>query len=136
MSNSLKSVREILLYPYAEDIVDETEIMLLYDANKSRKIYPYWNFEKFDLENFDDGQCLTDFHIRKNDIFRLKECLELSENSGETKSSSYNKSIYLFTAMFRVELHPFSSNQFFCKSTKKYKFINVKTPWRKIIKYN
>ena len=128
MSNSLKSVREILLYAYAEDIVDETEFMLLYDANKSRKIYPYWNFEKFDLENFDDAQCLTDFHIRKNDIFRLKECLQLSENSGETKSSSYNKSFYLFTATFRVQLHPFSSNQFFCKSTKKYKFINVKTP--------
>ena len=85
MSNSLKSVREILLYAYAEDIVGETEYMLLYDVNKSRKIYPYWNFEKFDLGNIDDAQCLTDFHIRKNDIFRLKECLQLSENSGETK---------------------------------------------------
>ena len=69
MSNSLKSVREILLYAYAEDIVDETEFMLLYDANKSREIYPYWNFERFDLENFDDAQSLTDFRIRKNNIF-------------------------------------------------------------------
>ena len=64
MSNSLKSVRETLLYAYAEDIVDEIEFILLYDANKSRRIYPYWNFERFDLENFDDAQCFTDFRIR------------------------------------------------------------------------
>ena len=38
MSSSLKSVRETLLYAYAEDIVDETEFMLLYDANKSTEI--------------------------------------------------------------------------------------------------
>ena len=72
MSNSLKSVWEILLYAYAEDIVDKTEFMLLCDANKSREIYPYWSFETIDLENFDDAQCLTDFRIRTNDIFRLK----------------------------------------------------------------
>ena len=48
--------------------------------NKSRKIHPYWDFERFDLENFDDAQCLTDFRIRKNDIFCLKECLQLPEN--------------------------------------------------------
>ena len=47
--------------------------MLLYEI-------PYWNFERFDLENFDNVQCLTDFCIRKNDIFRLKECLQLPEN--------------------------------------------------------
>ena len=80
MSSSLKSVRETLLYAYAEDIVGETEFMLLYDANKSTEIYPYWNFERFDLENFEDVQCLTDFCIRKNDIFYLKECLQLPEN--------------------------------------------------------
>ena len=49
--------------------VNETEFMLLYDANKSRETYPYWNFERFDLENFDDAQSLTDFRIRKNNIF-------------------------------------------------------------------
>ena len=54
--------------------------MRLYDVNKSREIYAYWNFERFDLENFDDSQYLTDFRIRKNDIFRLKECLQLLEN--------------------------------------------------------
>ena len=54
MLNILKPVREILLYAYAENIVDETEFMLLCDANKSREIYPYGNFERFDSENFDD----------------------------------------------------------------------------------
>ena len=70
----------MLLYAYVEDIVDETEFILLYDANKSREIYPYWNFKRFDLQSFVDAQCLTDFRIRKNDIFHLKECLQLPEN--------------------------------------------------------
>ena len=38
MSNSLKSVWEILLYAYAEDIVDKTDFMLLYGANKFTSI--------------------------------------------------------------------------------------------------
>ena len=40
------------------------------------------------------------------------------------------RQIHLFTATFRAQLHLFSNKQFFCKSTKKHKFINVKTPWR------
>ena len=44
------------------------------------KFTPIGIFERFDLENFDDAQCLTDFRIRKNDIFHLKECLQLPEN--------------------------------------------------------
>ena len=63
--------------------------MLLYDANKSREIYPYWNFERFNLENFDNVQCLTDFLIRKNNIFRLKECLQLPENIACSQRSTY-----------------------------------------------
>ena len=54
--------------------------MLLYDANKSWEIYPYWNFERFDLKNFDNTQSLTDFRIRKNYIFSLKGCLQLPES--------------------------------------------------------
>ena len=63
MLNSLSSVREILLYAYAEDIVDKTEFMLRYDTNKLREIYAYWNLERRHLENFDDAQCFTDFCI-------------------------------------------------------------------------
>ena len=48
-------------------------------------------------------------------------------------SYRYDKSIYFnFSAMFLVQLHPFSSNYIFCKSTKST-FIKVKTPWHKIL---
>ena len=87
----------MLLYGYVEDIVDETEFILLYDANKSREIYPYWNFKRFDLQNFVDAQCLTDFRIRKNDIFHLKECLQLKTLCAvkEVHASQWKDCIYI-----------------------------------------
>ena len=56
-------------------------------------------------------------------------------NSNEINyHSSYDKSIYLFknfSATFRVQLHPFSSNHIFYEFTKNYTFSKVKTPWQK-----
>lgn len=50
---------------------------MLYEANYSREIYPYWNFERFNLDTFDDAQCLTEFRFNKRDIYTLAECLQI-----------------------------------------------------------
>ena len=44
--------------------------------------------------------------------------------------------IHLFNATLGLQLHLLSNRpNFFCKSAKNYKFINVKTPRRKVIKH-
>ena len=49
------------------------------------------------------------------------------------KWSSYDKSIYLLQR-FKCSCTHFQADQFFfCKFTKNYKFINVKTLWRKLV---
>jgi len=45
--------------------------LLLYDANYSREIYPYWNFPSFDLNDWNDTRCRTEFRFAKNDLQEL-----------------------------------------------------------------
>ena len=53
---SLQAVRNALLFSYAENFIDEDEVLLLYDLNRSKYIYPFWKYEKFDLETMDEAQ--------------------------------------------------------------------------------
>ena len=74
-AHGLKALRDITLYSYSETIIDDVEFMLLYDYSQSREIYPYWKFDRFNLESFDDIQCMTEFRVSKNDIERLANVL-------------------------------------------------------------
>ena len=76
---SLKSVRDLLVASYAQDLIDDVEFLLLYNENMSREIYPYWNFERFDLDLWDDGRCNTDFRFRKDHVFRLFDALNIPD---------------------------------------------------------
>jgi len=49
LGNGLRAIQDLLLVLYTEGLLDEEEFLLLYDANYSREIYPYWNFPSFDL---------------------------------------------------------------------------------------
>lgn len=60
--------------------------MKIHDVNKSRETNGYWSFEKFNLESFDEGHCLTNFRIKKNIFCKIKY-LELSENIVWVKKS-------------------------------------------------
>ena len=48
-NRSLRAVREQILFTYAENIIDADEFLLLYDANQSKPIYPYWKYNTFDV---------------------------------------------------------------------------------------
>ena len=60
-NRSLRAVREQILVSYAEDIIDAEDLILLYDVNKSKAIYPYWKYEKFDIGMIDDEQSFNEF---------------------------------------------------------------------------
>ena len=66
----LRDVRDALLLSYDDGIIDDEESLMLYDINLSRNDYPYWNYERFDLENMDDAETWSEFGFLKNDIFR------------------------------------------------------------------
>ena len=78
-NRSLRAVREQLLVAYAEDIIDAEEFILLYDANQSKPIYPYWKYEKFDIGMIDDEQSFIDFRFGKNDLYTLLDIFNIPE---------------------------------------------------------
>ena len=67
-----KEIRDICLGAYSFDIIDDTELVLLYDLHKSKNPdIPYWRYEKFDLEKINDDQCKATFRFSKNHISGL-----------------------------------------------------------------
>ena len=73
----LQAVREALLLAFDQNIIDEYEFALLYDANSSREVFPYWKFEKFDIDKWDDTECRTELRFAKKDLVALTEALDL-----------------------------------------------------------
>jgi len=78
--SGLREVRDALLHSYAEQLINEEEFLLLYDLNKSKNPdYAYWNYERFDIDRFNDDECMAEFRFLKNDIHFLCEKLEIPE---------------------------------------------------------
>ena len=75
----LREVRSLLFCAWDDGDLDDDEFMLLYDINKSRNDYPYWRFERFDLDKLDDAEAWTSFRFFKNDVYRLQDVLEIPD---------------------------------------------------------
>ena len=48
--------------------------------------FPYWSYERFDLDSLTDDECKAEFRFLKNDIYELLEVLRLPE-----EISTYNR---------------------------------------------
>ena len=69
----------LLLLDDASSLSDE-EFLLLYDMNKSNLTVHYWNYRKFDLDSFENDQCVSEFRFEKKDVYILAETLEIAES--------------------------------------------------------
>lgn len=76
--NSFREVRDILLVAHSENLINDEELVLLYDLNTSNNIdLPYWSYDEFDLDMMSDDECRSEFRFLKNDIFHLAEILHI-----------------------------------------------------------
>ena len=66
-----------MLLSYVENIIDEDEFVLLYELNNSKEIYPFWKYDKFDLENMDEAQCKIEFRFLLSHIYDFKNVLNI-----------------------------------------------------------
>lgn len=78
-ARGLQSARNILVLAYADDVIDDEEFLLLHEQNLSRQLFPYWKFNRFDLDTWDNVQCNSELRFKKEDIFRLYNVLEIPE---------------------------------------------------------
>ena len=50
----LRDVRAALLESWDEGDLSDDEFLVLYDLNKSKIDYPYWKYDQFDLDRWED----------------------------------------------------------------------------------
>lgn len=75
---SFREIRSILLQSFDDGDISEDEFLLLYDVNTSKNPdFPYECYGKFDLNDMDDGECLSEFRFHKSDLSILSEALHL-----------------------------------------------------------
>lgn len=78
-SRGLQAARDALCIAYDQNVIDDLEFALLYDANKSREIFPYWKFQPFDLSSWDDTECKTELRFSKKDLPDLLDVLDIPD---------------------------------------------------------
>ena len=75
---SFQKVRHSLIYSLADDIIDEEEFVLLYNAYDSgNALYPYREYDGFELDSLELDECLANFRVNKADLPRLAAALRI-----------------------------------------------------------
>lgn len=76
---SFKKVQEMLCLCLIEEIIDEEEFVLLYEAYRASNLpFPHSAYEKFSLANKDPAECKADFRVEKRDIPLLPDALRVA----------------------------------------------------------
>ena len=62
----LREVRTALLLAHHENFIEDEELLLLYDLNRSKNPdFPYWRYPAFDLDRLNEDECIANFRFGK-----------------------------------------------------------------------
>ena len=76
----LREIRNCLLLCHDQKRIDDEEFIFLYDLNRSKNPhFPYWRYDRFDLDRLSDDECNAELRFLKNDIYNLQEILGIPE---------------------------------------------------------
>ena len=60
-----------IVYAYQKGFINDREFVLLYDVNTSKNPdFPYWKYERFDLDELTNDECKAKFRFFRNDIIQ------------------------------------------------------------------
>ena len=77
---SLKDVRDQILISHSEGVLNDDELVLLYDLNRSYNLdLPYDSYADFNFDVLEDDECLAKFRFQKRDLPLLADVLEIPE---------------------------------------------------------
>ena len=78
---TFKKARKHLIDSYLNDIIDDEEFVLLYDAHFSKNPeFPYKEYERFVMGEIDNVEFEAEFRFRKEDIPTLAEVLAIPDS--------------------------------------------------------
>ena len=77
---NFRETRACIAYAYGKRFTNDREFVLLYDAFKSKNPeFPYWNYERFDLDEKTNDECMAEFCFYRQEIYKLAEQLQLPD---------------------------------------------------------
>lgn len=77
------------MFQLENGFIDEEEYFFFLDETRNKKknpVFPYWEQDKFSLDNWSDDECWADFRFRKTDLLRLCDALGLSGERVKTEN--------------------------------------------------
>ena len=75
-----RKTRDLLLMVHSENFIDDEELLLLFDLNKSKNPeIPYSLYMKFDLDDLCDDEWFAEFRFLKHDIYKLFDVLHIPD---------------------------------------------------------
>ena len=78
----LKTVRNSLLIAHSENILNDEELLLLFDVNRSTNLdLPYWSYESFNLDSWSENECKSELRFLPGNIKNLPNILQLPDFS-------------------------------------------------------
>ena len=75
----LQGFRETLGCAYLNDLLDIDEFVYLYETNQSRPLFPFWKFDHFTIDNWDEAECYIDLRFHKSHLQSLLQCLQIPD---------------------------------------------------------
>ena len=80
---SFKEITDLAVLSYGMNFINDAEFLLLYNSYSSENLYlPFHLYPEFDLKNFNEDECLTEFRFKKADIPRLAQALQIPDVIG------------------------------------------------------
>lgn len=74
----MASTSDLLLLAHDDDLINDEELLLLYDIQKSKNLcFPYWKYDRFDLGKMENDECKAEFRFEKEDIVVLRNIFQL-----------------------------------------------------------
>ena len=77
--SSLATVRDSLVIAYFQNIIDDAEFALLYDANMSKPVFPYSKYERYNIDSWEDEECWTELRFGKKHLESLRSNLQIPD---------------------------------------------------------
>ena len=77
---SFKEITDLAVLSYGTNFINDAEFLLLYNSYSSENLYLLNHlYPEFDLQNFNEDECLTEFRFKKADIPRLARALQIPD---------------------------------------------------------
>ena len=71
---------DLLLLAHNDNVINDEEFLLLHEIERSKNLdLPYWKYPRFNLQEMENDECISEFRFEKDDILTLKGILQIPE---------------------------------------------------------